>query len=400
MDSTLRDLSARLQAVIDTAIDGIITISDRGVVESMNDSAAHLFGYDKQEVVGHNISMLMPEPDQSAHDGYLQRYHETRVPHIIGIGREVFGLKKDGQTFPFRLAVSEVILNDRIIFTGIIHDTTEVHNAHKVLETKVEERTEELEKTINLLKKSKHELEEKENRLTVALQKERELNELKSRFVSMASHEFKTPLSTILSSASLISRYQTDDTLDKRERHISKIKSAVQNLTGILNDFLSLSRIEEGLVKVQLEDFDIAKLLESVVSELKYLTKGDKLIETTLDNISDTTITSDKRIIKNLLFNLLSNALKYSGEGGVVRCRIERNENTLMLIVSDMGIGIPEKDQKYLFQRFFRAGNVQNIEGTGLGLHIVKGYVELLSGDISYTSIENEGTTFTVKIAI
>jgi len=399
LESTLKDLSARLQAVIDTALDGIMTINTRGIVETMNNSAATLFGYDREEVIGNNISMLMPDPDRSSHDGYLERYQKTRVPHIIGIGREVFGLKKNGETFPFRLAVSEVILNDRIIFTGIIHDTTEIHNAHKKLETKVEERTEELEKTINLLKKSNSKLEENENLLTSALLKEKELNELKSRFVTMASHEFKTPLSTILSSASLISKYQTDDTLENRERHVGKIKSAVQNLTGILNDFLSLSRIEEGLVKVVLEKFDLSILLDSVVSELKHLTKGGKKIQTVF--LSENTIVkSDKRIIKNLLFNLMSNALKYSLENGVVECKVEFVNQDLKIEVTDHGIGIPESDQKYLFQRFFRAGNVQNIEGTGLGLHIVKGYVDLLKGTISFQSIQNSHTTFEVIIPI
>jgi len=249
MDSQ-NDLAVTLKAIIETAIDGIITIDDRGRVESVNAAAAKQFGFAVEEIVGNNVKMLMPEPYHSEHDGYLHRYNTTKEPRIIGTGREVIGQRKDKSQFPFSLAVSEVILNDRVIFAGIIHDLSDVKRAEKdliklneKLEEKVEERTNELEKVVNKLLKTNTKLETSEKELNLALAKEKELSELKSRFVSMASHEFRTPLSTIMSSASLISKYTEEAQNEKRQKHVNRIKSAVINLTGILNDFLSLSKI-------------------------------------------------------------------------------------------------------------------------------------------------------------
>lgn len=405
MDNQLKDLALTLQGIIDTAIDGIITIDDRGLVESVNKSAAIQFGYSPNEIIGNNIKMLMPEPYHSEHDGYLHRYNTTKEPRIIGTGREVIGQRKDKTQFPFRLAVSEVILNDRVIFTGIIHDLTDVkdaqHNLIKLnekLEEKVEERTNELEEAVNKLLKTNKKLELSENELNLALAKEKELNELKSRFVSMASHEFRTPLSTIMSSASLISKYKDESHNDKRQKHVNRIKSAVTNLTGILNDFLSLSKIEEGKVQVSNGDINIQDLCDLVVDEVKGLLKNNQMIEQ--DHESKIVIHSDKRILKNVLFNLISNAIKYSNPEGVITCKLRTHQNNLIIDIKDQGIGIPENEQKYMFERFFRASNVETIQGTGLGLNIVKRYVELLGGEISFKSKLGVGTTFTIIIPL
>lgn len=416
MTETNKDFILRLKAVIDTAIDGILTIDDKGIVETINPAAAKLFDYLPNEVIGNNIKMLMPNPDRAQHDGYLKRYQETKKPRIIGIGREVKGLKKSGVTFPFRLAVSEVILNDRVIYTGIVHDLTEMNlaqteiiNLNKQLEEKITDRTYELESTVNKLLASNNQLNkeiderrEAENKLKVqelelkgALSKEKELNELKSRFVSMASHEFRTPLTSILSSAAIIGKYSTAEQQPNREKHIVRIKSAVTNLTGILNDFLSLSKLEEGLVEVQLQKLNIDHLCDEIIIATEGLRKGQQnIIHTVHGNKTD--ILVDERILKNILFNLLSNAIKYSEED--IECHIYLNEDNFIIKVIDHGIGIPIEDQKYLFTRFFRAGNVTNIQGTGLGLNIVKQYVHILNGEIIYESEHEVGTTFTVTI--
>lgn len=407
MANPLEDIALRLQGIINAAIDGIITIDDKGHIESINHAAAAQFGYSDDEVIGNNIKMLMPEPYHSEHDGYIHRYNTTKKPRIIGIGREVVGMTKEGKHFPFRLAVSEVILNDRVIFTGIIHDLTDVKNAenellvlNEKLEAKVVQRTNDLEDAVNKLLSTNKVLEERESELQVALQKEKELNELKSRFVSMASHEFRTPLSTILSSAQLISRYTDESHNEKREKHINRIKSAVGNLTGILNDFLSLSKIEEGKIVVEKADLDIDELCKTVMDEVKGLLKEGQKIDHTNDQ-ENLVLSIDRRILKNVLFNLLSNAIKYSNEGDVIQCKvISSSKDEIEIHIIDQGIGIPEAEQKYLFERFFRANNVENIQGTGLGLNIVKRYVELLGGKISFTSEINKGTTFKVQIPI
>lgn len=275
-----RDLSLRLASIIDTAIDGIITIDAQGHMESVNKAACQIFQYSREELIGQNVNMLMPQPHKTLHDNYLSRYLLTKEPRIIGVGREVQGKKKNGTLFPFRLAVSEVILNDRIIFTGIIHDLTPTKKAEQdlkdlntLLESKITQRTEELEVAINRLLKTNRQLEDSEVELKTALQKEKELNDLKSRFVSIASHEFRTPLSTILSSASLISRYERTEHQGNRLRHIEKIKSAVNNLTGTLSDFLDLTKLEEGKVILNIESIALNNLVEEIFSELSGLVK-------------------------------------------------------------------------------------------------------------------------------
>jgi len=416
MPDIYSDLAQQLQAIIDTAIDGIITINKKGVVESLNPAAAKLFGYSPEEVIGNNVKMLMPEPYHGEHDGYLHRYQKTKVPHIIGIGREVFGLRKDESVFPFRLAVSEVILNDRIIYTGIIHDLTEVKSAemeikalNKELEQKVTIRTLELEKTVNKLlstntalqkvikdrKTAEEKLQISQTELKQALIKEKELSELKSRFVSMASHEFRTPLTSILSSAALISRYEKTEQQPNREKHINRIKSSVSNLTGILNDFLSLSKLEEGRVEVHLSELNLNLLCQEVIDDTKSMLKSNQTIHHTIAGENPVVIV-DERILRNILFNLVSNAIKYSEDD--IYCKISFEKEYIQFDIKDTGMGIPLDDQKYLFSRFFRAGNVTNIQGTGLGLNIVKRYVEILGGEISFVSEHEVGTTFTVKI--
>ncbi len=399
------DLAKRLAGVIEAAIDGIITINQVGIIETINKSAAEQFGYAPNEVIGQNIKMLMPQPYRSEHDGYLKRYNETREARIIGIGREVTGKKKSGEEFPFRLAVSEVILNDRILFTGIIHDLSDIKAAEQrlvslniELERKVELRTVELEDSINKLLSTNQKLNDREQELQLALAKEKELSELKSRFVSMASHEFRTPLSTILSSASLISKYTEEAQNEKREKHIKRIKSAVNNLTGILNDFLSLSKIEEGKVDVNKKKFDFAELCNDIKQEVKGILKKDQKIKLKLDD--DLIIYTDRRVLKNIMFNLISNAIKYSNEGTTIVCTVFREADKILFEVQDQGIGIPEDEQKYIFSRFFRANNVENIQGTGLGLNIVKRYVELLGGEIQFESRLGEGTTFKFNLPV
>jgi len=396
------DLALMLQAIIDTAIDGIITISARGKIEQINKAAAELFQYSPEEVIGNNVKMLMPEPYHSEHDGYLDNYQRTRKAKIIGIGREVTGKKKDGAHFPFRLAVSEVILNDRVVYNGIIHDLSDIKSAeqnllklNEELEETVEKRTNELEEVVNQLLVTNKKLIESEEVLSSALKKEKDLGELKSRFVSMASHEFRTPLSTILSSTSLIGKYTKQEQNEKREKHVNRIKSAVTNLTGILNDFLSLGKLEEGKVNVVSSEVNVVKLINQVIEELAGLLKPGQTFE---NQIKDKTLViyTDARVLKNILFNLLSNAVKYSKDKIV--CRVVVENGHLEFQVKDNGLGIPKEEQKYMFDRFFRASNVETIQGTGLGLNIAKRYTELLNGTIHFESKENEGTTFFVKM--
>lgn len=410
---SLEDLALRFKAVVDTAIDGIITIDSVGIVETINEAGANLFGYEPHEIIGRNIKMLMPTPHREKHDGYIDNYKKTGDKRIIGIGRVVDGLKKNGTEFPFRLAVSEVLLRNRRIFTGIIHDLTKEKEAenqllqlNQNLEKRVEERTEELAEAINKLllevqerKSVEAALRTSQQELKQALSKEKELNELKSRFVSMASHEFRTPLSTILSSAGLLGRYTLSEQQLRREKHIEKIKASVKNLTNILEDFLSLSKLEENKVSFNPQAHDFNDFCHKLIEDIQPLLKKDQqLAYEGFDE--ERSFHFDKRLLRNSLINLLTNASKYSEEGQSIRIKATTEKDHLNISVIDQGMGIPTGDQTHLFTRFFRAKNAINIKGTGLGLTILQRYMDLMKGRISFESRQGEGSTFTLHIPI
>ena len=416
------EAAQRLAAIIDTAIDGIITINERGIVDTINPAAARLFGYASEEVIGQNVNVLMPQPYHKEHDGYMDRYHRTGQARIIGVGREVEGLKKNGEIFPLRLAVSQMMIDGERRYTGVIHDLTNVKAAeakvlelNRRLEEKVADRTEELASAVNRLldtnKRLEREIEERQTieqelrdrevELEQSLIKEKELSALKTRFVSMASHEFRTPLSTILSSAELVEMYGTGEQQEKRLRHLRRIKSAVNNLNDVLNDFLSLSRLEEGRMIPQMEVFHLETFCLDMHEEVNPLLKKGQELFLATENI-DRDVYLDKKFLRNIMLNLLSNAIKYSPGGAGIHCsaKMTSEDDILQIRIRDEGIGIPEQDQAHLFTRFFRAHNVENVKGTGLGLHIVKRYVDLLEGTIEFTSKLGEGSVFTITLPI
>ena len=514
-------------SVFKTVIDGIILIDTRGVIRDINPSALQYFGYDYDELLGQNINALMSEPDHSAHQGYIERYLHTGVGHIIEKGRQVSGKRKDGSSFPFRLAVSEFELDGEKFFTGIIHDLSEEVRAKEALkehaetlERQVKERTHDLEdanrqlqKEIRSKKRSDQALQESqklykriaqnfpngtinvfdtdlnyvfvegkgllemgietedligssfieridedlresvrekllqvfegnptnfeintkgnvyfmraeplfkvsgeveqilvvetnitqrkraEEEMARALAKEIELNELKSRFVSMASHEFRTPLSAILSSATLISKYTEGEQQEKRTKHVNRIQSNVENLNSILEDFLSLEKLNAGKLTFNPVQIELAPFVKECIEETEGILKSGQSVDLQVSGKARP-VMLDKVVFKNILVNLLSNASKYSPENSPIEVRIEFRTQSIDMEVQDHGIGIPEADQAKLFGRFYRASNAGNIQGTGLGLHIVKSYVDLIGGSIRCESVEGEGTCMKLKLAL
>jgi len=231
------------------------------------------------------------------------------------------------------------------------------------------------------------------------LTRERELNELKSNFVTLASHEFRTPMGTILSSASLIGRYNGAADGDKRERHVQQIKSAVNSLTGLLNDFLSLSQMEQETLYGSPYPLDIVTFCEEVIDDMQWVIKpGQRVIYYHKEGSSAVSI--DGQMLKNILINLLVNASKYSAEEKEIELTTAVRSDQLLITVKDQGIGIPDSDKDKLFISFFRARNAIKVQGTGLGLYIVKRYVDLLGGTISFTSELDSGTVFTVALPL
>ena len=232
-----------------------------------------------------------------------------------------------------------------------------------------------------------------------ALKKERELGELKSRFVAMASHEFRTPLSTILSAANLIARQNGPDNENERLKNVERIRSSVKNLVDILNEFLSLGRLEEGKVSANNEVFDLVEFMKTIVQELQHAQKPGQEVHISSAQ-PEMQVNLDKQFVRNIFLNLLSNALKYSPEGKPVDIILTTQARAVCVKIKDQGVGIPEDEHKHLFDLFFRARNATNIQGTGLGLPIVKKYIDLMQGDITVESQLDKGTTITVTLPL
>lgn len=377
-----------------------------------NEAAGRQFGYSADELIGKPIETLVPSRYQKNHEGHREKYNVHPEPRRMGQGRDLFGLKKDGSEFPVEVSLSPAKIDNEEIIIAFTIDisrrkqqeyliqknqkelealTQRLKQTNEQLEKKVSDRTQVLHEALLALEKSKEELQH-------SLAKERELNELKSRFLSMASHEFRTPLTAILSSASLISDYSEATHQEKRLKHVERITNAVNSLNDILSDFLSISKIEEGKVAAEFKLFSIKALLGETESELKAMLKKNQHLH--IHHQGEENIVTDRKLIRQIMVNLLSNAIKYSEEGTEVKLNTFCSGDELKITVSDQGIGISKEDQKHLFERFFRGSNAGNIQGTGLGLNIVAGYVQLLGGEIICKSELDRGTTFTATIPL
>jgi signal transduction histidine kinase len=322
-------------------------------------------------------------------------------------------LRKDGKEFPVEVSLSYTRYKQKLLVMAFVSDISKRKKAEDALkrseeqlimyaaelENKVQMRTEALHNLVGELEKEVQERKKAVEETRKALEKERELNELKSKFVSLASHEFRTPLSTIMSSASLIMQYKDKGDMEKLDRHVARIKSSVGHLTNILNDFLSLGKLEEGKVDVLSETIELESFFQEVEEDLRPTLKaGQKILVECNSDLKS--INTDGRILRNILFNLLSNASKYSGEQKNIYIRCKSTDEEIAFHIVDEGIGIPESDLKHIFERFFRATNANNIQGTGLGLNIVKRYVELLGGQITFDSEYGKGSTFTITLPL
>lgn len=392
------DSQEGLDALFLYATEGILVVDNHGKIVRINPSAEKLFGYNKGELIGQKIEQLIPQRFAGKHTHYREKYGERPHARSMGAGMELFARKKDGSEFPVEISLSPYTSNNHSFVIAFIVDITlrkqaedRLKNYSVELENQVKNRTLILEEAIRELEVTKQELNN-------ALEKEKELGELKSRFVSMASHEFRTPLATIMTSLSLISKYGEQNDAANQNKHIAKIKTSINGLTDILNDLLSVSKLEEGKISVLYEKFNLQTFISEIVAEMKNLT--GKQQELVYLHRGAEEITADKKILSHILLNLITNAIKFSPEGKKIEIESVVEQDTINIRVSDQGIGIPEEDQKHLFERFFRGHNATNIQGTGLGLNIVVRYLELLKGSIHFKSKTNEGTSFYINIPI
>ncbi len=390
------DSSEGIDALFMHATEGVLVTNDSGEIIRINPSAEHLFGYDKDELIGQKVEVLIPARFSGHHTGLRDNFNKNPHARSMGQGINLFGKHKSGSEVPVEISLSPFANSSGRFVIAFIVDIT----IRKQAEEKLKNYSAELERQVKnrtmILEEAVRELEKTQKSLHQALEKERELSDMKSRFVSMASHEFRTPLATILSSLSLVTKYGEQNDKEKQERHVSKIKSSINNLTDILNDFLSVSRFEEGRVDNMPEPFNLRLFIAEVLSDLGTLCKpGQQLVA---EHTGNDEVLMDKKLLRNILFNFVSNAIKFSPEGKNITVKTVVSETQAKISITDQGIGIPKADQEHLFERFFRGNNATHIQGTGLGLHIVAKYTELMNGRISYESEEHKGTTFTVTI--
>jgi len=355
-----------------------------GFFKEVNDSFCEFLGYSKTELLSKSfIELIHPDDVEKT-----LKEMDSLAQGITTFSFENRYLKANGEYVHF-LWTSDLDTENELIY-AVASDISrlkayehELQSMNEKLELRVQERTKKLEENQLILEK--------------ALKQEKEFNKLKSKFVSMASHEFRTPLTSVNSSAELIQMYLKNGKHDKIDKHINVIHKSVKHVQRLLDDFLSVTKLEENRIVLYPEKFNIHELLNEVILELQLqLKKGQQFKFDSED--SKLVINSDRNILKNVFFNLLTNAIKYSGENKKINILLNNKNDTINVSVSDEGIGIPETDQKLIFTRFFRASNTTGITGTGLGLNIVKDYLNMLGSEIKFESKEDKGSVFILEL--
>ncbi len=361
----LRENETKLRAIINSALDAVITINGEGRVTEWNSQAENLFGFTKEEIVGELLSdKIIPKEHRTGHTNGMRKFHETGEGPVLNNRIEITGLNKNQEVFPIELSIVPIKTDNQYFFSAFVRDIT--------LRKKLEED------------------------MRIALEKEKELRNMKSRFVSMTSHEFRTPLTTIQSNVELLSFHVKRTDLSehpKVQRNFSRISSEIKRLNALMNDILMIGRLESGKMPFRPEEIDLQALCVEIIDQkTNDLEVGRKIKISVKGNIKKTWL--DGNLYEHIINNLISNALKYSPANKDPEIELEYRDKEVIIKVIDKGIGIPKKDQQKLFESFFRAENVGNIQGTGLGLTIVKQFVEMHQGKIEVSSKANAGTTF------
>jgi len=389
--SNINNKEGLYEQMFQSATIGILLVNEQGTILGANSYVTTLFGYNKEELVGLSVDRLLPKALRAAHAVHRRSYQQKPTARAMGKGMNLQALRKDGSSFLAEISLGHTLVNGKLHVIAYINDISErqkmeaslkdyqtrLLNYTEALELKVMQRTQDLEK---------------------ALKQEKQLGALKSRFVSMASHEFRTPLSSILSSTELLAHYLQNGSQEKGQKNINRIKNALHHLTTLLNDFLNLEKLEARAIKYQPTPTSIREWLTEIIEEIQPLLKDGQQIEVVQN--TPTIIAIDDYLLKNIVLNLLSNASKYSPPTAPIYLELTLIDATLTLVIQDKGMGIPEAEQANLFTRFFRASNVEHIQGTGLSLTIVKRYVELMDGTIEFQSREGQGSCFVVRLPL
>lgn len=379
---TFIESDIRLHSIFNSLLVGIFVIHTDGRIEKVNDAVGRLFQSESGDLEGRQFSDIVVSEDRQHFIKLLEKMRNTQSRDIVEQSSEIRLLTLHDKPFTVELEFIHSEIDGKQFIVGIIKDLS---------------RSKELKLQVEKEKSLRQEMNQK-------LEKERELGQMKSRFVSIASHEFRTPLAGALSSLHLIKRYLEAEgsvwnsliNRDKIENHFKRIEESIINLNHLLDEFLSLNKLEENKVEIRKRSFDLKAFIAETCEDLKAISKpGQKITHQHEGNI--TAVYMDQQILLHILNNLISNALKYSEERQEVVVISSVDESVIKITVKDQGIGIPEAEKERLFSRFFRASNVLENQGSGLGLSIVKRYTQVLNGKVEFSSVENKGSVFTVQ---
>ncbi|WP_430009166.1 ATP-binding protein [Methylophaga lonarensis] len=359
----------RQRALLDHTVEGVITINQDSIIDSFNQAAVRMFGYQPEEVIGHHISMLMPEKHRAGHYHGIQRFLSTESPTLIGKAVEIEGLHKSGNIIPIELTLSAFKWEGQYYFTGVARDISEQKAEHQAL----------------LLAKEDAE----------------KANQAKSEFLSAMSHELRTPLNAILGFAQLLLHDKVRPLSADQQDSLQQILHSGEHLLKLINDVLELSKIETGAMEVTLEPVSLSAVLDECLP-LLLNQAADKQISIQTTDIGSILLDADFTKLKQVLLNLMSNAIKYNRIGGEIRLEHElQPHHRLRLNIRDTGIGIAESKQDQLFRAFERLGQEQsNIEGTGVGLLVTKRLIEAMQGSIGFTSSAGGGSCFWIELPL
>jgi len=495
----LKDQSDNIfETIFESVSEGIIVVNHEQVIVATNKSAIEMFGYKNDELLGQPLDTLIPRRYHHAHDGHFKNFMGHSDKRQMGMGRDLYGERKDGTQFPVEAGLSPFEVNNEHYVMALVIDISERKKAEQELrhwahifneslneiytfdakdlkfvninqgalnnigysleelqqitpvDIKPEYSEKEFKKLLAPLSDGSQEklrfetlherkdgstypvevhlqlsslkyrevfvamvlditerksytanlektVKQRTRQLTEALAKEKDLNELKTKFLSLVSHEFKTPLSGILTSATLAGKYTETDQQPKREKHLTTIQNKVKYLNNIINDFLSIERLESGKVSYKYSTFPLSKVVNEVIYDANMLLKHEQFINYP-QNIDDLLIEFDEKILELALTNVIHNAIKYSPEKSKIDIKVTPKKKSLTIQVDDQGMGIPEKEQKFIFNRYFRAENALHDQGTGIGLNIVKSHLENLGGSIIFSSTEGKGSSFVMEI--
>jgi PAS domain S-box-containing protein len=362
----LSESKRRIEAILNNVNNGILTIDTAGTITSTNRAATRIFGYPNDEFIGTHLSDIIDEP-------FDERNPFKRLNGELG--HELVGKRKDGERFPVYFALNELQLDDGVLYTCIIQDIT----YRKRMEAEIVER----------------------ERVQVALEKERELRVLKNRFLSMMGHELNTPLASISLSYDMLKKYGDVSTEEENEQALDNIQIQVGHLRDMVKDVMTLSRSESEGLEIDTRRANLITYCRDVVEEFQF---GYQQTHNVLFECDEKHIDAqiDRRMLRRVFTNLLSNAIKYSPEGGdvIFRLSVDHDQDVAVIEVTDSGIGIPQADVPRLFEPFHRAGNVDALPGTGLGLPIAKQVIELHGGTIDVETEMDVGTTFRTTLPL